>query len=348
MPVFASFVVLVAAAVTFGAFRLLRPRLALSPRPRLGGRAIAALLGEQAGPRPGQSYIPDTGQLTKAIIRGMVTLGYQTLTTPTRVLDPHIVVAGAPEDIEALRHFEGEVKTEIVTYVDRKGSKFRWLLNSPPTLMYCVDDEAVPGQLTISRAASPATVADPVVGPVTTRRNRYRPAAVEPAVESAAGAPTDGYEDLRGEAMGGGTRRMGSRPRPVVSPVDDRPSGTRYVSAGKTATCTGVVRLFRIGGGNVYHLKAGMNRVGRDADQCDIVCAYDSAISTVHLEVEVDGTEVKVRDAGSLNGTKINEVDLVGTQTLRHGDELRLGETKLRLAVGTASLGPTHFLTSEQ
>ena len=59
------------------------------------------------------------------------------------------------------------------------------------------------------------------------------------------------------------------------------------------------------------------------------------------------GTDVRIRDLDSLNGTRLNDHDLVGTQPLRHGDELCLGETKLRLVVGSPSLAPTHHVTSD-
>jgi hypothetical protein len=347
---FEAFIALVAVAAAFGVYRALRPRLALLPRPQRGGRAIAGLLGEPAGPRPGQLYVPDAGQLSRIIIRGMVKLGYQTLTTATRVLDPHVVVAGTAADIDTLRHFEAEVKAEIAAYVEQKGSKYRWTLNSPPTFTYLIDPKAVHGSLAISRAAAPATVAAAAAEPMATPLTAGWPSRPQPVTAG----PIAASDELRAAAASGGagTRQTaGRRLQAVAAP--GRQGATRFVGGRKAASDPGAARLFRIGGGNIYHLKTGLNRLGRDPGSCDIVCAYDDAISSVHLEFEVTGTGVTgtgvtVRDVDSLNGTKINGRDLVGTQTVRHGDELHLGQTKLRLAVGNASLAPTHLVASEQ
>lgn len=332
----ASFVV-AAVAAAFFAYRALRPRLDLSARPQLIGRAMGRLFGEPTGSMRGQPYISDAGELTRTIIHGMVKLGYQAFTSPTRVLDPRVVVIGAEADIDTLRHFDAEVRTEIINYVKQKGAKFRWSLPTPPTLTYRTDPEAVPGCLSILRAAS-LTVAEPAASPLTTGpRSEYRPADGEGTGSGALSGPA---------ADRASTRYVNSRSvQPAGAP--GRPGPTRLVSGRSATTNSGTVCLFRVGGGNVYHLKAGLNRLGRDPGASDIVCAYDDAISNIHLEFEVAGTEVKVRDAGSLNGTNINGRDLLGTQALHHGDELRVGQTKLRLVVGNASLAPTQPVTAE-
>jgi hypothetical protein len=113
---------------------------------------------EPAGARPGQPYVPDAGQLTRIIVRGMVRLGYQSFTAPTRVLDPHVMVTGNEVDIDTIRHFEHETKAEIMHFVEEKGTRYRWALNTEPTFSYRVDPKVGPGTLVISRAPSPGDV----------------------------------------------------------------------------------------------------------------------------------------------------------------------------------------------
>ena len=368
------FIVLVLVAAGFVTHRLLRPRLAFIPGPR---RVISFVMGKHAGPRPGLSYVPDAGHLTRVIVRGMVRLGYQSFTVATRVLDPNVVVTGCEVDIETIRHFEPETRAEIVNYVEQKGGKYRWALNAPPTFSYRIDPKVPPGTLVISRASALAVGDAAAYGPsgpsphVPSSQPQSWSAWYEqgdtdhvtpsaPSTAPVAPAPSAPTRADPASYDSGGWRVGPLEPSPPTPVASDASIGrtrrrlrgtTRYVGgrrAGQDAD-SGMIRLFRVGGGNVfYHLKPGVNRLGRDFDACDIVCAYDDAISNIHLEFGVTGTEVRVRDLDSLNGTKLNGRDLVGTETLRHGDELCLGETRLRLIVGSASLAPTHDVTSDR
>ena len=69
--------------------------------------------------------------------------------------------------------------------------------------------------------------------------------------------------------------------------------------------------------------------VGRGGD-CDIVIASPRA-SRRHLEFRVERDGTAVRDLGSKNGTRLNDTALPGSFTvLRHGDELRIADLRLR------------------
>src|SRR5207248_2025194 len=51
--------------------------------------------------------------------------------------------------------------------------------------------------------------------------------------------------------------------------------------------------------------------------------------SKEHCVIEVQGSAMVIRDLGSSNGTLVGQVRLTAPQVLRHGDEIRLGNTVL-------------------
>ncbi len=57
----------------------------------------------------------------------------------------------------------------------------------------------------------------------------------------------------------------------------------------------------------------------------------DPNASRKHTQILFDGTSLTIADNGSSNGTFINDVKLAGPVIVRHGDVLRLGETRLRI-----------------
>jgi adenylate cyclase len=66
----------------------------------------------------------------------------------------------------------------------------------------------------------------------------------------------------------------------------------------------------------------------------------DTIVSKEHAVVEQHGHTMVLIDLGSMNGTFINGGRVVGTQALRHGDEIRMGNTILRFDDGFT---PFHF-----
>jgi FHA domain/Protein of unknown function (DUF3662) len=72
------------------------------------------------------------------------------------------------------------------------------------------------------------------------------------------------------------------------------------------------------------------SRIGR-SEEGEIVL-LDPSVSRTHAVVEVEGGAAVVRDLGSTNGTFVNG-RRVERQALRDGDELRLGNTRLRFEV---------------
>lgn len=80
--------------------------------------------------------------------------------------------------------------------------------------------------------------------------------------------------------------------------------------------------------------------------------AYHNGVSRQHAVVLVHDNRIKIKDLGSINGTKLNGFQLVAGQEyrLRHGDEVEVGQIKLQVrfaVVPTAeptpgSPAPTH------
>jgi len=66
----------------------------------------------------------------------------------------------------------------------------------------------------------------------------------------------------------------------------------------------------------------------------------DTIVSKEHCVLERQGPAMLLRDLGSMNGTYINGQRMQGSQVLRHGDEIRMGNTVLRYDDGVT---PFHF-----
>jgi pSer/pThr/pTyr-binding forkhead associated (FHA) protein len=86
--------------------------------------------------------------------------------------------------------------------------------------------------------------------------------------------------------------------------------------------------------GETFPLDQPLTRLGRHPDSEIIL--DDITVSRRHAEVERIGSDYVVRDAGSLNGTYVNQVR-VDEAALHHGDELQIGKFRMvffELAVG--------------
>jgi eukaryotic-like serine/threonine-protein kinase len=67
--------------------------------------------------------------------------------------------------------------------------------------------------------------------------------------------------------------------------------------------------------------------------ECDFRIRGDDRVSRRHCQVEIDPPEVSVRDLGSSNGTYVNGTPVQGESALRDGDELRVGDTTVRVSM---------------
>jgi pSer/pThr/pTyr-binding forkhead associated (FHA) protein len=96
--------------------------------------------------------------------------------------------------------------------------------------------------------------------------------------------------------------------------------------------------------------------VGRSED-CDITMPMDLVhrdVSRHHCAFEIEPPVVQVRDLHSLNGTYVNgerigqrsprlapdELDQEGVRDLRDGDEVRVGDTTIKVGVDVLGLVP--------
>jgi len=86
-----------------------------------------------------------------------------------------------------------------------------------------------------------------------------------------------------------------------------------------------------------FMLTPGMHVVGRD-QACDLT--LDSArVSRRHMSCRVGGKAVEVRDLGSRNGVLVGGVR-VSSAKLKDGDEVRVGDVRLKLAVAAPPVAP--------
>jgi len=80
--------------------------------------------------------------------------------------------------------------------------------------------------------------------------------------------------------------------------------------------------------GASFRLRPGRHRIGRE-EGADILLD-DPKVSRRHATVELVGGRVVLTDAGSTNGTWLNDSRLDGPVELRDGDRVRLGHVELR------------------
>jgi predicted component of type VI protein secretion system len=97
--------------------------------------------------------------------------------------------------------------------------------------------------------------------------------------------------------------------------------------------------------GRTCELRADKTTIGRNEDNAFQIA--EPSVSSHHCEVLLRGTEVRVRDLDSTNGTYINGVATTES-VLKPGEILRLGEVQMRLETDTPSApGKKHFDRTE-
>lgn len=91
--------------------------------------------------------------------------------------------------------------------------------------------------------------------------------------------------------------------------------------------------------GASFRLRGETCLIGRD-DGVDVLIE-DFRVSRRHAVIERTGDRLMLADAGSTNGTWLNDVRLTEAAELRDGDRIRLGSVELRFYdPGTASTEP--------
>ncbi|HEX9260099.1 MAG TPA: FHA domain-containing protein [Acidimicrobiales bacterium] len=82
------------------------------------------------------------------------------------------------------------------------------------------------------------------------------------------------------------------------------------------------------GGIELLALEAKELVLGRNPE-CDVVLDTDPAVSRVHARLERVGPAWTITDLGSANGTLVGGEPIFAPHTLRHGDEILVGRTRL-------------------
>jgi pSer/pThr/pTyr-binding forkhead associated (FHA) protein len=75
-------------------------------------------------------------------------------------------------------------------------------------------------------------------------------------------------------------------------------------------------------------LEGGRITVGRSPEN-DIVLDSDKTVSRVQAILEMVSGAWALRDVGSRNGTMVNSDQVLSERVLRHGDEIRIGSSRL-------------------
>src|SRR4051795_12962535 len=77
-----------------------------------------------------------------------------------------------------------------------------------------------------------------------------------------------------------------------------------------------------------FSLEAGRTTVGK-ASENDVALEHDPTASHLHAVLERFPAGWCVTDLGSSNGTRVNGERIWASRRLRHGDEIRIGPTRL-------------------
>lgn len=106
------------------------------------------------------------------------------------------------------------------------------------------------------------------------------------------------------------------------------------------------VEVWKQTGPELVALDADRLTLGKATDN-DLSIAGDRALSRLHAAFERYGGDWVVRDLGSRNGTHVNGKRILGDVRLRHGDEVRVGRTRLVFRAASAPAEPTMTETAE-
>ena len=83
--------------------------------------------------------------------------------------------------------------------------------------------------------------------------------------------------------------------------------------------------------GRRIEVRSGELSLGREGT--DLVIEDDTEVSRSHAVVRAVDSAVEIEDLGSTNGTFVNELKITGPTRLSNGDILRIGQTRLDVAI---------------
>ncbi|MGA9524566.1 MAG: GGDEF domain-containing protein [Myxococcaceae bacterium] len=108
----------------------------------------------------------------------------------------------------------------------------------------------------------------------------------------------------------------------VISKISERP----------TSPNSALVLIHGLDLGRKYDLSLKKTVIGRSS-KSDIQVDQES-VSRNHAEIIADGTTVIISDAGSTNGTWLNDEMITGAVELRNGDLIKIGRTIFKYIAG--------------
>jgi pSer/pThr/pTyr-binding forkhead associated (FHA) protein len=114
-----------------------------------------------------------------------------------------------------------------------------------------------------------------------------------------------------------------------VDPLQDAPGPQDNLIVDLDALPRGAATLMVRSGaqaGDRFALSSPITRLGRHPDS--EIMLDDISVSRRHAEIERRGHEYVIRDAGSLNGTYLNQ-QRVDSMVLHQGDEVQVGRFRL-------------------
>jgi len=94
--------------------------------------------------------------------------------------------------------------------------------------------------------------------------------------------------------------------------------------------------------GRRFELEEGDPFLCGRAVECHLRLTDDAFVSSHHFVIEVCPPAAKIRDLGSLNGTYVNAVRVVGSRLLSSGDAIRVGGTMLSVHADAGPLDTSH------
>lgn len=125
---------------------------------------------------------------------------------------------------------------------------------------------------------------------------------------------------------------------PASAPAIKSQLVARLIAITPTVTGQTVGREFPLDGKEL--------RVGR-APSCEINLDGDPMVSRFHAKLNPTDSGYTVTDLGSSNGTLVNDVEIHGETPLREGDEVTIGECRLRIASGYFEIDTSHVPQSQ-
>ncbi len=108
----------------------------------------------------------------------------------------------------------------------------------------------------------------------------------------------------------------------VISKISERPTNPN----------SALVLIHGLDLGRKYDLSLTKTVIGRSS-KSDIQVDQES-VSRSHAEIHADGTTVMISDAGSTNGTWVNDEMITGAVELRNGDLIKIGRTIFKYIAG--------------